>query len=157
MSKPEYINNYNPDILLSFRFSFGLLSIRYLLIDYRLRASSIRDSFFCVDTMTGSSFLTLQIVNPPHALLFIPPDHPFAIVDKGKNCWCSCCIFNCCYSSCWEKDLVERLTVIIFSPESISAEGNFQFWVIPQYKHISAADEYTCQNISLLQLIPSIE
>ena len=86
MSKPEYIDDYNLDNLLSFRFSFGLPSIRYLLIDYRLRASSIRDSFFCVDTMTGSSFLTLQIVNPPPTLLFIPPEHPFAIVEKGKNC-----------------------------------------------------------------------
>ena len=32
--------------------------------------------------MTGSSFLILQIVNPPYALLFISPDQTFVIVEK---------------------------------------------------------------------------
>ena len=35
--------------------------------------------------MTDSSFLTLQIVNPIHTLSFIPPVHPFVILEKKEE------------------------------------------------------------------------
>ena len=61
-------------------FSFVLHSFQYLLTDYRLRALSIHDFFFCVNIMSTSStlrrsmlsFATLSTVNPKSlTLLFV--------------------------------------------------------------------------------------